>query len=146
MTGVAFLPFSCGTYKQMPYEEVRFEEIQELCRQMPAAVDWGRLVEIDRAADSAASAESGSEDCSDDSGEDRVIHGEVRGGRGTVERSGDDRAIHREVSGLPHWGGWRFAMCQSGGDCKVPTWRRCPRCLCASAYGGMGGRWRIGGA
>lgn len=44
MSGVAFLPYDGGSYRQAPYEEVGEQELQKLEDQMPQDVDWTQLV------------------------------------------------------------------------------------------------------
>lgn len=43
IVGVSFLPHSDHTYQQAPYQEVDHERYAMLLKQMPTAVDWGRL-------------------------------------------------------------------------------------------------------
>jgi ribonucleoside-triphosphate reductase (thioredoxin) len=43
MSGVSFLPFDNGTYRQAPYTEVTEQEYENAVDMMPPAVDWGAL-------------------------------------------------------------------------------------------------------
>ncbi len=47
MTGVSFLPYDGGTYRQAPYEEVTEQQYKELLAKMPKSLDWEKLVEED---------------------------------------------------------------------------------------------------
>ena len=47
VTGVSFLPYDGGTYKQAPYEECTEEQYKELAAKMPAGVDWENFKEFD---------------------------------------------------------------------------------------------------
>lgn len=47
MTGVAFLPFDGGIYRQAPFEECTKEAYEDLLSIMPKNVDWDSLVEVD---------------------------------------------------------------------------------------------------
>ena len=47
ISGVSFLPYDGGTYKQAPYEECSEEEYLELLHKMPDTIDWDSLVEED---------------------------------------------------------------------------------------------------
>lgn len=47
VSGVSFLPYDGGTYKQAPYEECTKEEYKELLHKMPKSIDWDSLVEVD---------------------------------------------------------------------------------------------------
>ena len=47
VTGVSFLPYDGGTYKQAPYEECTEEQYKELAAKMPAGVDWDNFKEFD---------------------------------------------------------------------------------------------------
>ncbi len=46
--GVSFLPYDCGTYRQMPYEKVDAATYEALKGRMPPALDWARLRELER--------------------------------------------------------------------------------------------------
>jgi ribonucleoside-diphosphate reductase alpha chain len=46
VTGVSFLPYDGGTYKQAPYEAIDENKYNELVAKMPA-VDFDELVEVD---------------------------------------------------------------------------------------------------
>jgi ribonucleoside-diphosphate reductase alpha chain len=45
MSGVSFLPYDGGSYRQAPYEECTEEEYLALLAKIPADVDWDALVE-----------------------------------------------------------------------------------------------------
>jgi ribonucleoside-diphosphate reductase alpha chain len=47
VTGVSFLPYDGGTYRQAPYEECTEEQYKELLAKMPPGVDWDSFVEYD---------------------------------------------------------------------------------------------------
>ena len=47
--GASFLPWDCGSYRQMPYEEVGEAEYRALLARMPPSpIPWSRLREGDR--------------------------------------------------------------------------------------------------
>ncbi len=46
ITGVSFLPYSGGTYKQAPYEEFTKEEYEEMLKIMPKTIDWNSFIEV----------------------------------------------------------------------------------------------------
>lgn len=48
LSGVSFLPYDCGTYRQMPYEKVDAATYEALKARMPPALDWARLRELER--------------------------------------------------------------------------------------------------
>jgi ribonucleoside-diphosphate reductase alpha chain len=45
MSGVSFLPYDGGTYRQAPYEDCTEEEYNELKGEMPT-IDWTKFVEV----------------------------------------------------------------------------------------------------
>jgi len=45
LSGVAFLPYDGGTYRQAPYEEIDKKEYDAMMKDMPSDVDWGALIE-----------------------------------------------------------------------------------------------------
>ena len=45
MSGVSFLPYDGGSYRQAPYEEITEEEYNVLASKIPANIDWDSLVE-----------------------------------------------------------------------------------------------------
>ena len=45
ITGVSFLPYDGGTYRQAPYEEINEEQYQALEAQQPPPIDWDLFVE-----------------------------------------------------------------------------------------------------
>lgn len=47
LSGVAFLPFDGGTYRQAPYETVTKEQYKELLSKTPVTIDWGGFVEVE---------------------------------------------------------------------------------------------------
>lgn len=48
LSGVSFLPYDGGTYKQAPYQEVDKEAYEELLSQMPKELDWGKLSDYEK--------------------------------------------------------------------------------------------------
>ncbi|KAG2433678.1 hypothetical protein HXX76_008048 [Chlamydomonas incerta] len=48
LSGVSFLPYDCGSYKQMPYEKVDAATYEQLAARMPPALDWAGLRELER--------------------------------------------------------------------------------------------------
>jgi ribonucleoside-triphosphate reductase len=47
MSGVSFLPWDGGTYKQAPYQECTEEEYYALLEQTPQSIDWTQLSEYE---------------------------------------------------------------------------------------------------
>jgi len=47
MSGVSFLPYDGGTYRQAPYETITAEEYEKTIINIPTTVDWDSLVEMD---------------------------------------------------------------------------------------------------
>lgn len=47
ISGISFLPWDGGTYKQAPYEECTEEQYKELLAKMPTELNWNSLVEED---------------------------------------------------------------------------------------------------
>jgi ribonucleoside-triphosphate reductase (thioredoxin) len=47
ISGISFLPYDGGTYRQAPYEECTKEQYEELLSKMPTHIDWDSLVEYD---------------------------------------------------------------------------------------------------
>jgi ribonucleoside-diphosphate reductase alpha chain len=47
VSGVSFLPYDGGTYRQAPYEDCTKEQYEELLSKMPATINWEELVEAD---------------------------------------------------------------------------------------------------
>ena len=45
ITGVSFLPYSGGSYKQAPYEEFSLEAYEELSKIIPKTIDWDQFIE-----------------------------------------------------------------------------------------------------
>ena len=46
ITGVSFLPYSGGTYRQAPYEEIDQYTYHDMASKMPTSVDWEAFVEM----------------------------------------------------------------------------------------------------
>ena len=46
VTGVSFLPYDGGTYRQAPYEEVNESQYEEALRTLPKSIDWESFVEM----------------------------------------------------------------------------------------------------
>ena len=46
ITGVSFLPYSGGTYKQAPYEEFTKKQYEEMLKIMPTTIDWDAFIEV----------------------------------------------------------------------------------------------------
>jgi len=47
ISGISFLPYDGGSYRQAPYEECTKEQYEELLSTMPTHIDWDSLVEYD---------------------------------------------------------------------------------------------------
>jgi ribonucleoside-diphosphate reductase alpha chain len=47
MSGVSFLPYDGGSYRQAPYEDCTKEEYEALLTKIPADLDWDSIVEVD---------------------------------------------------------------------------------------------------
>jgi ribonucleoside-diphosphate reductase alpha chain len=47
LSGVSFLPYDGGTYRQAPYEECTKQEYEELLAKMPKDITWDDLSEQD---------------------------------------------------------------------------------------------------
>lgn len=47
-SGVSFLPYDGGTYKQAPYQECTKEEYEALLAKMPKEINWDRLQEFEK--------------------------------------------------------------------------------------------------
>ena len=45
LSGVAFLPYDGGTYRQAPYETITKEQFEEHSAKLPKNIDWDKLVE-----------------------------------------------------------------------------------------------------
>lgn len=48
VSGVSFLPYDCGSYRQTPYEKVDQAAYEELLARMPPAINWAGLRELER--------------------------------------------------------------------------------------------------
>jgi ribonucleoside-diphosphate reductase alpha chain len=46
MSGVSFLPYDGGTYRQAPYETITKEEYENTIINIPTTVDWDSLIEM----------------------------------------------------------------------------------------------------
>ena len=46
ITGVSFLPFDGGTYRQAPYETIDISEYNRLKAAMPENIDWDSFIEM----------------------------------------------------------------------------------------------------
>lgn len=47
MSGVSFLPYDGGSYRQAPYEECSKEVYEDLLTQIPSSLEWDSIVEVD---------------------------------------------------------------------------------------------------
>jgi len=47
MSGVSFLPYDGGNYKQAPYEDCSKEEYEQLLANMPSSIDWDAIIEME---------------------------------------------------------------------------------------------------
>ena len=47
MSGVSFLPYDGGNYKQEPYEDCTQAEYEALLAKMPTNIDWDGIVELE---------------------------------------------------------------------------------------------------
>lgn len=47
LSGVSFLPYDGGTYRQAPYEEIDKRQYDELSAKLPKSIDWDALIETD---------------------------------------------------------------------------------------------------
>ena len=47
MSGVSFLPYDGGNYKQAPYEDCTKEEYEAFLARLPADIDWDAIVEME---------------------------------------------------------------------------------------------------
>ena len=48
VSGVSFLPFDGGTYKQAPYEEITKDDYDKLVATMPTSIDWAGMAEYEK--------------------------------------------------------------------------------------------------
>jgi ribonucleoside-diphosphate reductase alpha chain len=48
MSGVSFLPYDGGTYRQAPYTEIAKEEYEEAVRTMPKSINWDDLMNYEK--------------------------------------------------------------------------------------------------
>ncbi len=47
ISGISFLPYDGGTYRQAPYEECTKEKYEEMLAKMPGEINWDTLIEED---------------------------------------------------------------------------------------------------
>ena len=47
ISGVSFLPYDGGSYRQAPYEEIDKKTYEEMVKSMPTEIDWNSLIEHD---------------------------------------------------------------------------------------------------
>ena len=47
MSGVSFLPYDGGSYKQAPYEDCTKEQYEAMLAIMPTSIDWDSIVEME---------------------------------------------------------------------------------------------------
>ena len=47
ITGISFLPFDQGTYKQAPFQAITKEEYEAAAAKMPASIDWSQLTKYE---------------------------------------------------------------------------------------------------
>ena len=47
ISGISFLPYDGGSYRQAPYEECTKEQYEELVKATPSKIDWNSLVEVE---------------------------------------------------------------------------------------------------
>jgi len=47
MSGVSFLPYDGGSYRQAPYEDCTKEQYEALMAITPQEIDWDSLIEVD---------------------------------------------------------------------------------------------------
>jgi hypothetical protein len=47
MSGVSFLPYDTGTYRQAPYEEITEEKYREVLAAMPKNIDWSKITKYE---------------------------------------------------------------------------------------------------
>lgn len=47
ISGVSFLPYDGGTYKQAPYEDISAVQYEELLSKMPVSLNWDKFLESD---------------------------------------------------------------------------------------------------
>lgn len=45
LSGVSFLPYDGGSYRQAPYEEINEDKYNTLLAKMPESIDWAALIE-----------------------------------------------------------------------------------------------------
>ena len=48
ISGVSFLPYDNGSYKQAPYQEISRERYEEAAAEMPTSIDWDLLSEYEK--------------------------------------------------------------------------------------------------
>lgn len=47
MSGVSFLPYDGGSYRQAPYEECTKEDYEAMLEKIPAHLNWDSIIEVD---------------------------------------------------------------------------------------------------
>jgi ribonucleoside-diphosphate reductase alpha chain len=45
ITGVSFLPYDGGTYRQAPYEEITEDQYAEMLKMQPPPINWDLFIE-----------------------------------------------------------------------------------------------------
>lgn len=48
ITGISFLPYDNGIYKQAPFQKITKEEYEEYCKKMPKSIDWSLLKNFEK--------------------------------------------------------------------------------------------------
>lgn len=48
LSGVSFLPYDGGSYRQAPYQEITKEEYDEWLKKMPESIDWMKLQDFEK--------------------------------------------------------------------------------------------------
>ena len=48
ISGISFLPYDTGTYKQAPYQEIDEDDYLSLVEKVPKSIDWSRLGEYEK--------------------------------------------------------------------------------------------------
>jgi ribonucleoside-diphosphate reductase alpha chain len=47
ISGISFLPYDGGSYRQAPYQEVEREEYLEFAGRFPSDIDWSSMIEVE---------------------------------------------------------------------------------------------------
>jgi len=45
ISGISFLPYDGGTYRQAPFETINEEQYEKALEKMPDTIDWDQLIE-----------------------------------------------------------------------------------------------------